>query len=236
MTGGTAGAVAADPGAAIAALEALADPAKAAEMAAYHKAPRRYLGIALPDVEPLVAGWRAGASVSARVALARGLWDSDIHEARIAAAKLLTQARIPEDEPLVWDEVQRWVPTFDAWAVADHASKAGERRLTAVPARLDIVEGWTRDPNLWVRRAALVMTLPWTKQNHPTADESAARERILGWAAGYVADRDWFIQKAVGWWLRSLGAHDAPRVRAFLDGPGRDLKPFARREAEKRLR
>ena len=66
---------------------------------------------------------------------------------------------------------------------------------------------------------------------HPDAAERAARERILGWAAGYVADRDWFIQKAVGWWLRSLSVHDPDRVRAFLDGPGRDLKAFARREA-----
>ena len=49
--------------------------------------------------------------------------------------------------------------------------------------------------------------------------------------AGYVADRERFVQKAVGWWLRSLSLHDPDRVRAFLDGPGRELKPFARREA-----
>ena len=170
-----------------------------------------------------------------RVALARGLWDSDIHEARIAAAKLLTQARIREDEPLVWAEFLRWVPTFDAWAIADHACKAGERRLVADPSRLDALEPWTRDPNLWVRRAALVATLPWTKLTHPTAADLAARERVLGWAAAYVADRDWFIQKAVGWWLRSLSVHDPARVRAFLDGPGQGLKPFARREALRRL-
>lgn len=220
---------------ALAALDALADPAKAAEMAAYHKAPRRYLGVALPDIEPLVAQWRQGSTIAERVALASGLWDSDVHEARIAAAKLLTQARIPEDERLVWDEVLRWVPCFDAWAIADHACKAGERRLVADPTRLDVVEGWTRDTSVWVRRAALVVTLPWSKQNHPTPDDRDVRERVLGWAAVYVADRNWFIQMAVGWWLRSLGAHEPARVRVFLDGPGRELKAFARREAEKRL-
>jgi 3-methyladenine DNA glycosylase AlkD len=88
---------------------------------------------------------------------------------------------------------------------------------------------------MWVRRAALVATLPWTKARHPDAAEAAARERILGWAAGYVADRAWFFQKAVGWWLRSLSLRDPDRVRAFLEGPGRDLKPFARREATRRL-
>ena len=120
----------------IAELEAAADPARAEEMAAYHKAPRRYLGIGLPAVDALVACWREEASVAGRVAHAHGLWASDIHEARIAAAKLLTQARIREDEPLVWAELLAWVPDFDAWAIADHACKAGERRLAADPARL----------------------------------------------------------------------------------------------------
>lgn len=204
-------------------------------MAAYHKAPRPYLGIALPALEPLVAEWRAGASIPERVALAALLWDSDIHEARIAAAKLLTQARIRDDESLVWAEVRRWVPGFDAWAIADHACKAIERRLLADPSRLDTVETWVDDPNMWVRRAALVGTLPWSKLTHPSPEDIARRERILGWAARLAPDRDWFLQKAVGWWLRSLSLHDAPLVHAFLAGPGAALKPFARREALRRL-
>lgn len=220
--------------AALAALERLADPAKAAEMAAYHKAPRVYLGLALPQVEALVADWRAGLDVPGRIALAHALWESDAHEARIAAAKLLTQARIPSDEPAVWAELRAWVPGFDGWAVADHACKAIERRLAAVPERLDEVEGWTRDPNPWVRRAALAATLPWAKLNHPSEAERAARARILGWAEALVADRDGFVRNAVGAWLRSLSIHDPDRARAFLDGPGRGLKAFARKDAARR--
>jgi len=223
------------PAAALAALEAAADPERAAVAAAYHKAPRCYLGLAVPAMQPLIGGWRATLDLPGRVDLAAGLWDSNVHEARIAAAKLLTQARIGEAEPLVWAETLRWVPDFDAWAIADQACKAIERRLMHDPSGLDTVAAWTTDPNIWVRRAALVATLPWTRQRHPTCEERAARDRILGWAAACVADRDWFIQKAVGWWLRSLAVHDPDRVRAFLAGPGSDLKPFARREAERRL-
>lgn len=221
-------------GTALARLEGLADPGRAAEMAAYHKVPRRYLGVVLPEVEAAIAEWHR-APVAERVALARGLWASDVHEARIAAAKLLTQARIREDEGLVWAEVAGWVPDFDGWAVADHASKAIERRLMAEPSRLDAAEGWTRDGSMWVRRAALVATLPWSKLTHPGAEDLARRERILGWAAELAGDRDWFLQKAVGWWLRSLSAHDPARVMRFLDGPGRGLKAFARREALRRI-
>ncbi len=220
---------------ALTALEALGDPARAAEMAGYHKAPRRYLGVAMPAVDALVRGWReAGPTVEQRVALAQALWATDIHEARIAAARLLTQARIRPDGA-VWDTIAGWVPDFDAWAIADHAAKAGERRLVADPARLDQVEGWVASPHMWTRRAALVFTLPWTKENHPSAEELAQRDRILGWCAALVPDRDWFIQKAVAWWLRDLSRHDPGRTRAFLAGPGQGLKPWAQKEAGRHL-
>ena len=215
-------------------LKAAGDAADAEGVAAYHKAPREYLGVRVPVVDAMVRTWRAEMNMAERVALARGLWDSDIHEAMVAASKLLTQARIKEDEA-VWRLVSSWVPRFDAWAVADHAAGVGSRRLVADPTRLDEVETWTRHDSFWVRRAALVFTLPWAKQNFPKAHETEARERILGWAAGYVDDREWFIQKAVAWWLRDLSKRDPDRVAAFLDQHGKAMKAFARKEASKYL-
>ncbi len=219
---------------ALASLRALADPGKAAEMAAYHKAPRAYLGVPVPEIDALAKGWREGATVAGRVALADALWQTDIHEARVAAAKLLTQARISDDEP-VWRLIASWVPTFDAWALADHAADAGRRRLVADPSRLDEVETWLDDPSVWVRRAALVFTLPWTKQNFPKPDELAVRDRVLHWCMRLAPDRDWFIQKAVAWWLRDLSKHDAPRTRAWLEAHGELLKPWALKEASRHL-
>ena len=220
-----------------AALAALGPPdeAKAAEMRAYHKIDRPYLGIANPVLDEKAKLWRQELDLDTRLSLAEGLWDTNGHEARILAAKLLTQARIKPSDDAAWALIQRWVPDFDAWAVADHACMAGQRRLKADPSRLDDVELWTRSDHMWTRRAALVITLPWTKQNHPSAAELAARDRVLGWAAGYVNDHDWFIQKAIAWWLRELSKHDAPRTRAFLETYGAQMKPFAAREAARKL-
>ena len=217
------------------ALRALADPAKAAEMAAYHKVPRDYLGISVPVIDELARGWREdlardGLDLDARLGLAARLWDSDVHEARIAAAKLLTQARIRPDDA-AWALIASWVPQFDSWAIADHAMKAGERRLIADPARLDQVEGWLDHPSLWVRRAALVGTLPWTRLRNPKPQDLARREQVLSWLERLAKDREWFIQKAIGWWLRDLSRHDPQRVRDWLAAHGARLKPFARREA-----
>ena len=219
---------------ALAALKALAEPGRAEQMAGYHKVGRRYLGVPNSATNELTKEWRRCLEVPQRVALARQLWDTDIFEARLAAAKVLTQARLRPDDD-AWLLIQSWVPTFDSWAIADHACMAGQRRLLANPTRLDQVESWVTSDHLWTRRAALVITLPWTKQNHPSAADLVIRDRVLDWAAGYVHDPEWFIQKAIAWWLRDLSRHDPDRTRRFLDSHGAAMKPFARKEAAKHL-
>lgn len=215
-------------------LTPLADPERAAGIAQYHKANRRYLGVPVPILNDMAKAGRQDLTLEDRIAQARALWETDIHEARVLAAKLLTQARIRPDAE-VWALIQSWVPEFDAWAIADHACTAGQKRLIADPTRLDIVERWATSDHLWTKRAALVITLPWAKMPNPKPHELVARDRILGWAASYVADRNWFIQKSVAWWLRDLSKHDPDRARTFLAGPGADLKAFARKEAAKYL-
>ncbi len=216
-------------------IKAHADPERAEQVAAYHKVDRPYLGVPNPVLNDLTKEWRRELEITDRVAVADSLWQTNIHEARVAAAKLLTQARIHPDDA-VWDLLQSWLPEFDAWAVADHASMAMQKRLKADPTRLNQVEQWTKSNHMWTKRAALVATLPWTKQNHPKPEELECRDRILGWTASYVPDQEWFIQKAIAWWLRELSKHDPQRVVAFLETHGANMKPFARKEAGKYLR
>jgi 3-methyladenine DNA glycosylase AlkD len=219
---------------ALADLRARIEPGRAEGAAAYHKVEREYLGVTNPAINEITTGWRRTLTVDERVTLADALWRTDIYEARLAAAKLLTQARIKGDDP-VWALIVSWAPDFDSWAIADHVCMAGQKRLVADPTRVDTVEGWTTSDHMWTRRAALVITLPWTKQNHPKPEDLAIRDRVLGWAASYVDDREWFIQKAVAWWLRDLSKHDPDRTRAFLAAHGDRMKAFARKEAGKYL-
>lgn len=218
------------------ALEALADPDRAVQMRKYHKADRRYLGLANPQIDELTKSWREELDLEERVALSDALWKTDIFEGRLAAAKLLTQARLRPDDTPAWQLIASWTPDFDSWAIADHASMAAQKRLVADPDRLDEVETWITSDHMWTRRAAFVSTLPWTKQNHPKPHELAARDRILGWAATLVTDHQWFIQKAIGWWLRDLSRHDPARTIAFVEAHGEAMKPFAVKEAMRHLK
>ncbi len=207
---------------------------KASEMKAYHKTDRVCLGVSNPVINDIVRDWQVGRSPEEWLSEASSLWDTGLFEARIAAAKLMTKSRITDDRG-IWTEICSWIPEFDGWAISDHACKAGELRLLANPSRLDTVETWTGHRNHWSRRAALVMTLPWAKMADPTPAQREQRERILRWAARYTADPEWFIQKAVSWWLRTLSQHDPARVKAFMDTYGKRMKSFARKDAVRKI-
>ncbi|MEM8693702.1 MAG: DNA alkylation repair protein [Pseudomonadota bacterium] len=223
------------PEAALLAIRAAGDATRAKGARAYHKTGREFLGTPNPVLNDLTKTWRRCLDVPERVGLADALWRTDIHEARIAAAKLLTQARLRPNDAPAWRLISSWAPDFDSWAIADHACMAGQKRLVADPRRLDEVEIWTKSDHMWRRRAALVITLPWTKQNHPKTADLAIRQRVLGWAADYVGDHTWFIQKAIAWWLRDLSKHDPSATRDFLQAHAEKMKPFARKEAARHL-
>ncbi len=107
-------------------LRAHAEPGRAEGMADYHKVPRDYLGVPNPAINDLTTEWRRALGVEERVALADALWRTNIFEARLAAAKLLTQARITPDDA-VWALITAWLPDLDSWAIADHAMTAGQK-------------------------------------------------------------------------------------------------------------
>jgi len=219
---------------AVSTLQSQGNPEKAADLRTYHKVDRPYFGVANPVLDAAAKTWRADLTLEDRLTLAGALWDTNIHECRLTAAKLLVQARIQPDNE-AWTLIKGWVAQLDTAAIADQVCNAGARRLTAMPTRLDEVEAWATSPDVWTRRASLVMTLPWTKLNNPKADDLAARARVLDWAAAHAADPSQHIQRALSDWLKNLARHDAPRVRAFIDAYGATMKPYARRDVSRKL-
>lgn len=215
-------------------LAELGEPARAAAAAGQHRVERRYLGVPGPALEALARRLRAELPLAERLELARGLWASDIHEARILAAKLLTQARIAEDAG-VWALILSWAPDFDGWAIADAACAAGERRLVADPRRLDEVADWLEAPSPWLRRAAMVIATPWAKMPNPKPLDLELREMLLAWATQLAQDGDGQVQRAVAVWIADLSRHDPDRARSWLEEEAGQLRQTMRREAARHL-
>ena len=211
----------------IAALRARADLKRAKWEKAYQKSRWEHWGVPLPGMDAAIGETLAGLTQAQALNLAVRLWREQAWDLKIVAGRILARKSV-EPDAKVWRFVTERLADLDGWAVADNLAMAGSRCLVADPGRLDAVEQWTESPHLWTKRAALVFTLPWTRSGRDP-------ERMLGWAAGLAEDRQWFIQKAVGWWLRELAKRDPKRVRRFLKDHGEKLTGVARREAMKYL-
>jgi 3-methyladenine DNA glycosylase AlkD len=211
------------------------DPAKATEMARHHKVERAYLGVTTPAIDAVAKGWRETLDLEERLTLAAALWASDVHEGRIAAAKLLTQARIRPDDAVAWEMIVAWVPACDCAAIAEQIAIAGQKRLVAEPARFDVLATWVASEHLWTKAAVLAFTLPWTKHNNPKAADLVLRDRALDWAGQLAADPHKVIQTALVDWLASLAKHDPATAQAFVDRHAAVMKPYALKSARHRI-
>jgi 3-methyladenine DNA glycosylase AlkD len=192
----------------------------------YHKSSWEHWGVRAPDMDRAIRECLAGAGEDEIYALCERLWAEPVWDLKIAAAR--TIAKLVKPETRAWRFVLERMPELDGWAIADTFADIGGRCLIADPERLDTVETWVESGHLWTRRGSLVFTLPWMKPGRDPA-------RMLEWSSRLIADREWFIQKAIGWQLRVLSKHSPERVQAFLSQHGGAVKGVARREATKYL-
>lgn len=211
----------------ITALRGLGSPEHAAQEKRYHKSSWEHWGVRAPDMDRAIREHLEGAGPDTLFALCERLWREPVWDLKVVAARALARKSVAPDLR-AWRFVVDRMPELDGWAIADDLADVASRCLIADPTRLDQVEPWVASPHFWTRRASLVFTLPWTK---PGRDP----ERMLGWASALLEDREWFIQKAIGWWLRSLSKSSPERVRSFLEAHGAAVKGVARREATKYL-
>ena len=73
--------------------------------------------------------------------------------------------------------------------------------------------GWSRDRNMWVRRASAVSLIPSVRKGQ-------ALDLAYGVARTLHADDEDLIQKAVGWMLREAGKADGSRLERYLRANG----------------
>ena len=178
------------------ALRALGGAERAEQEKRYQKSRWDHWGVPLPSMDAAIKETLGDLSQEQALDLCRRLWREPVWDLKIVAGRILARKAIAPDAK-VWDFVTERLADLDGWAVADNLASAASRCLIEDPGRLDAVETWIENPHLWTRRAALVFTLPWAKEKRDP-------ERMLGWAARLADDPEWFIQKAIGWWLREF--------------------------------
>lgn len=100
--------------------------------------------------------------------------------------------------------------------------------LVSYPKLLNKMRGWSRDRNMWVRRASAVALIPSVRRGVALN---------LGYAIARTLHRDKedLVQKAVGWMLREAGKADPARLERYLRGNGRSIPRTTLRYAIERF-
>jgi 3-methyladenine DNA glycosylase AlkD len=129
----------------------------------------------------------------------------------------------PEDLPLVEEAIttMSWWDSVDALAV--HVAGAIlKRHPNGIPAWN---KRWITSTDMWLNRTAIIFQLNWKKDT----------DQVLLFANidRHAAHPDFFIRKAIGWALRSLGETDPKAVLEFVRS--RRLSPLSEREATRKL-
>ena len=214
-----------------AALEAAAEPGRAAPMQAYMRGQFVFLGVAAPQrrlaAKALLAGLQG---VGAEVLLehAQLLWQQPEREYQHVALDMLAMHRrqlLPEHIPALLGLARQraWWDSIDGMAdVVGDVLQAQLRRGGDGHAHM---EGALRHADFWLRRIAMLHQLGWR------GDTDA---RWLFDAALALAHEDeFFIRKAIGWALRDYAHHAPAAVTAFANAHRQRLSALSYREALK---
>ena len=180
-------------------LRGLADPRVREKMAYFGVNVHDAHGISAPVLHALAR--RIGKDHD----LARQLWDSGIHEARILATLVGDSAKVTAGE------MDRWASGFDAWDVVDSA--CCYLYAFAAPA-WSKTAAWSRRKEEFVKRAAFSLAAYLSYKDKQAPDEKF--EQFLRTIERESNDERNFVRKAVNWALRNIGKRNLHLNRAAI--------------------
>ncbi|MCC7541982.1 MAG: DNA alkylation repair protein [Deltaproteobacteria bacterium] len=211
----------------------IGSPERAEHEKAYMKSALRFHGVTSPQVVDAVRELLAAHTPPTRDqihALVDAAYASGWFDLRSAALSVMgrrVNALEPDDLPWLVDLVRR----SGCWA---HVDWIAPKMLGDVLGRHPELLGprlreWAKDPDFWVRRAALLSQLDSLRRG---AGDFALFAEIAG---PMVVERELFIRKAIGWILREVSKKRPELAFAFLRDHRAKVAGLTLREGAKYL-
>jgi len=215
-------------------LSAAADPARAKGAQAYMKSTMPFRGVPGPVQKRL---WRETFAAHPLETSAKWqrvvleLWrTASFREERYAAVGLAQDRRyLSYRTPAVIPMLEEMIVTGAWWdyvdALASHP--LGDVLVSNPPKVSRVMRRWARDSDMWKRRAAILCQI----RRRGETDLGLLYECL----EPNLADREFFIRKAIGWALRSYAWTDPEEVQRYVKAHRTRLSPLSVREALKNV-
>ncbi len=157
-------------------------------MARFGINPKNTLGISVYVIRDLAK------KIGKNHQLAKKLWDSKIHEARMLAGFVDEAAKVTEKQ------MDSWVADFDSWDICDQVCS---NLFDKTPYLHKKILEWSKDEREFVRRAGFVLIACASVHRKEWDDKDFGRYFPL--IKKYSTDERNFVKKAVNWSLRQIG-------------------------------
>lgn len=174
------------------ALRNLGDPGNVAGMARFGIRPAVALGVPKPALRKLAK------DLGKDHDLARQLWASGVHEARVLASMIDDPAKVTADQ------MDEWVDDFDNWDVCDQCCL---NLFWKAASAYEKAEEWTAREGEFVKRAGFVLMASLAVHDKKANDRMF--EGFLTVVRREAADDRDYVRKAVNWALRQIGKRNA---------------------------
>ena len=159
------------------------------------------------------------------------LWRrASFREERYAAVGLASDRRyLSYRTPAVIPMLEEMIVTGAWWdyvdALAGHP--LGDVLVSDPPRVSRVMRRWAKDADMWKRRSAILCQLRRKGETD--------LELLYDCIEPNLADRAFFIRKAIGWALRQYAWTDPREVKRFVKANRRRLSPLSVREATKNI-
>ena len=190
------------------------EPARAEGVQRYFKHAVAALGIETPKLRAFVADLLKTLKPSWSAEQAIDFCERLLGEPELeirGAGILVLSAFCEQLTPDFLSHAKGWLEQrLDNWALVDSfCSSVLSPLLERHPVEEPILELWSDEPSLWVRRAVIVTFVPFARRGERLeAAYEVARE--------HLGDPEDLMHKAAGWLLRECGKTDMKRLQRFL--------------------
>jgi len=140
--------------------------------------------------------------------LAELLWTGRTFEEKTFAISLFRRFHNSLDNRS-WSTMDRWINQLEGWALCDSLGSGPiSAMLYREQERFKEVLRWTQSANLWRRRVSA-----YAMRDFVSAGEFEKPFTLL---EGLLYDEEFWVQRAVGTWLRECWKKDKQRTEKFL--------------------
>jgi 3-methyladenine DNA glycosylase AlkD len=210
--------------------EAARDPDRAIDAAAYMRRQFAFYGIRAPEQARIAheATLDLPPPTEAQLKrLALACWSKDEREWQyFACGYLRRHIRLASSDFI--GVAEHLITTKSWWDTIDSLAPHTVGPLLSVhPELVATLDRWIEEPNFWLARAAILHQVSFK--------QATDQDRLFAYCAKRMADREFFVRKAIGWALRVYSKTDPDAVLRFVRDNEAQLSPLSRKEALRRI-